>query len=224
MRTTPLAVFVLAPLFAGCGTTLADEEMHRFPGPVDSVHLDQRAGDVTVTMTPREDVRVRSRSHHLASEKPSILLSQFEGTLEVGYTREPGVGGSSVDFDVEIPAGVAEVVGRSTSGDLELLDFVGDVDWRSESGDLEAERLFCTAATVRTDTGDVEIDFSAPPEWVSIRTRSGDVDVALPGAGWSVRVTSRTGDVEIDPGMEGDSADRRVEITTESGDVRVRSR
>lgn len=224
MRTTPIAVLALAPLFAACGTTLADEEMHRFPGPVDSVHLDQRAGDVTLTMTPRDDVRVRTRSHHVASERPSVLLEQRDGTLSVGYTRQPGVGGSSVDFDIEIPSGVAEVVGRSRSGDLDLHDFVGDLDWRGESGDLEAERLFCTSARVSTDTGDVTLDFTAPPEWVSIETRSGDVDVVLPGGGWAIRATSRTGDVRVDPGMLGDSAHRRVEITTDSGDVRVRAR
>jgi DUF4097 and DUF4098 domain-containing protein YvlB len=222
MRT----LLALAALFlaSSCQSTLADEELHRFPGPVDTLHLRQRAGDVKVSMTPREDVRVMTRSHHIASEAPSILLDLRDGTLEVGYTRESGLGSSSVDFDIELPSGVTEVVARADSGDLELYDLFGDVDARVGSGDVTGTGLFTRTAKVQTGSGDVELSFASPPEWVSIETGSGDVELVLPGAGWNLRLQTASGDVEVDPGMRGDSGERRIQVTTGSGDIRVRSR
>jgi len=222
MRTTLILLVLL--LATSCQSTLADEELHRFPGPVHTLHLRQRSGDVQVTMAPRDDVRVMTRSHHIASEAPSVLLDMRDGTLEAGYTRETGIGSSSVDFVIELPSGVTEVVARGDSGDLELFDLVGDLDVRTVSGDISADALFATSTRIKTHSGDVELSFAAPPEWVSIETKSGDVELALPGSGWSVRVKTSSGDVEIEPGMEGDSTQRRIEITTVSGDVRVRRR
>jgi len=222
MRTIlALAVLFLA---SSCRSTLAEEELHRFPGPVDTLHLRQRAGDVKVAMTPREDVRVMTRSHHIASEAPSILLDLRDGTLEVGYTREAGFGSSSVDFDIEIPSGVTELITRADSGDLEVYDLFGDLDARVGSGDLTGTGLFTRIAKVQSGSGDVELSFTSPPEWVSIETGSGDVELVLPGAGWNLRLESGTGDIDVDPGMQGDSGERRIQVTTGSGDIRVRSR
>lgn len=223
MRTS-LASIVVLSLATSCQSTLADEELHLFPGPVHTLHLRQRAGDVTVSMTPREDLRVLTRSHHIASEAPSILLDIRDGVLEVGYMREAGIGSSSVDFDIELPSGVTEVVSRSESGDLHLFDLFGDLDARIGSGDLVGTGLFTRSAKVHTGSGDVELSFAAPPEWVSIETGSGDVDLRLPGTGWNVRVQTGGGKIDVAPGMQGDSGDRRIQITTGSGDVRVRPR
>ncbi|MCA8981012.1 MAG: DUF4097 family beta strand repeat protein [Planctomycetes bacterium] len=219
-----LLLAVVASLACSCQSTLATEEVHHFPGPVDTLHLQQRAGDVTVTMTPRTDVRVLSRSHHVASEAPSILLDMRDVTLEVGYTREPGIGSSYVDFDIELPSGATEVVARADSGDLELVDLFGDLDAHLGSGDLTATGLFARSVDVEAGSGDVELSFAAPPEWVSITTGSGDVEIALPGAGWTLLLKTGNGDIDVDPGMQGDSGERRVRITTGSGDIRVRSR
>ena len=214
----------LLALAAGCQSTLATEELFRFPAPVDAVHLSQVDGDVRVSMTPRGDVRVVATSHHWGSGKPTTLLSMNDGTLEAGYTREPGVGGSSVDFAIELPSGVTEVVARSERGDLELVDLFGDLDVRTKSGDVAGVSLFTSSARVATASGDVSLSFSSPPEWVSIETDTGDVELELPGSGWQVRVTTSTGDVDIAPGMVGDSGDRRIEVTTRAGDVRVTRR
>lgn len=222
MRT--IALLAVAFLAVACQSTLAEEELHRFPGPVDTLHLRQRAGDVKVAMTPREDVRILTRSHHIGSEAPSILLDVRDGTLEVGYTREAGVGGSSVDFDIEIPSGVTEIVARADTGDLEIHDLVGDLDARVGSGDLTGDGLFTRSAKVQTGSGDVALSFAAPPEWVSIETGSGDVEIALPGSGWNLRLQTGSGEIDVEAGMRGDSGERRIQIITGSGDIRVRRR
>lgn len=219
-----LLAFALLILACSCQSTLATEEVHQFPGPVDTLHLRQRAGDATVTMTPRTDVRVLTRSHHIGSEAPSIRLDLRDRTLEASYTREAGIGSSSVDFDIELPSGATEVVARSDSGDLELHDLFGDLDARLGSGDVTAVGLFARSVDVETGSGDVELHFSAPPEWVSITTGSGDVELVLPGAGWNLLLQSGSGEIDVDPGMRGDSAERRIRITTGSGDIRVRAR
>lgn len=219
-----LLAFALLSLACSCQSTLATEEVRHFPGPIETLHLRQRSGDVKVTMTPRTDVRVMTRSHHVASEAPSILLDLRDGTLEAGYTREAGIGTSYVDFDIELPSGATEVVARADSGDLELYDLFGDLDARLGSGDLTAAGLFARAVSIETGSGDVELNFAAPPEWVSITTGSGDVEIALPGSGWNLLLQTGSGDVEVDPGMRGDSGERRIRITTGSGDIRVRSR
>lgn len=132
--------------------------------------------------------------------------------LEVPRDARLEVGGASGDVTIRDVTGSVAV--RTASGDISIRGGGGDLHVEAASGNLRAVTSAPVAVTIRTISGDVEID--APrTERTSITTVSGDVEIAsafAPGGDHVINTTS--GDVEL--AVEGGVT---IEVRTVSGDV-----
>jgi len=136
------------------------------------------------------------------------------GTLELEVPHDARLEISARAGDVSVRDVTGSVAVRTVSGDVSLRGGGGDLRVEAASGNLRVVAAAPIAATVRTISGDVEID--APRiERISISTVSGDVEIVsafAPGVDHAVTTTS--GDVEL--GVNGGLT---VDARTVSGDV-----
>ena len=136
------------------------------------------------------------------------------GTVELEVPWDARLEISSSSGDVSIRDVVGSVAVRTVSGDVSLRGGGGDLRIEAASGSLRAVAAAPLEATVRTISGDVEIE--APRmERTGITTISGDVEIATvfaPGGDHIVSTTS--GDVEL--AVHGGVT---IDARTVSGDV-----
>ncbi len=136
------------------------------------------------------------------------------GTLELEVPRDARLEISARSGDVSVRDVAGSLAVRTVSGDISLRGGGGDLRIEAASGNLRAVASEPIAATIRTISGDVEID--APrTQRTSITTVSGDVEIATafaPGSDHVVNTTS--GDVEL--AVQGGVT---IDVRTVSGDV-----
>jgi hypothetical protein len=136
------------------------------------------------------------------------------GTVELEVPRDARLEISARSGDVSVRDVTGSVAVRTVSGDVSIRGGGGDLRMEAASGNLRAVAATPIAATVRTISGDVEID--APrTERTSITTVSGDVEIASTFApGGDHVVTTTSGDVEL--AIHGGVT---IDVRTVSGDV-----
>lgn len=136
------------------------------------------------------------------------------GTVELEVPRDARLEISARSGDVSVRDVTGSVAVRTVSGDVSIRGGGGDLRMEAASGNIRAVAAAPIAATVRTISGDVEID--APrTERTSITTVSGDVEVASTFApGGDHVVTTTSGDVEL--AVHGGVT---IDVRTVSGDV-----
>ena len=136
------------------------------------------------------------------------------GTVELEVPRDARLEISARSGDVSVRDVTGSVAVRTVSGDVSIRGGGGDLRMEAASGNLRAVAAAPIAATVRTISGDVEID--APrTERTSITTVSGDVEIASTFApGGDHVVTTTSGDVEL--AVHGGVT---IDVRTVSGDV-----
>ena len=136
------------------------------------------------------------------------------GSVELEIPRDAHLEVSGASGDVTIRDVTGSVAVRTASGDISIRGGGGDLRVEAASGNLRALASAPVAVTIRSISGDVEID--APrTERTSITTVSGDVEVAsafAPGGDHVINTTS--GDVEL-----AVEAGVTIEVHTVSGDV-----
>ena len=157
-------------------------------------------GDVVVTASDRNEVRVRART-----ENGGIRFT----SNGVRATLEPASGRGCSDgrFEVTVPAGT-RVSARSWSGSVSVRGVRGDLETRTHSADVEirdAGRI-----DVESLSGDVSIQ-GVSGESV-VRTVSGDID--LGGARGDVEIETVSGDIDL-----RDVVAKQIRSHTTSGDV-----
>ena len=181
----------------------------------------------------------------------SAALDLGSGDVEVGSLRgdlavDVGSGDvsvSDVDGDrIALDTGSGDVTGRALRGEVAVETGSGDVrldrvDGRlavsTGSGDVEAGEVAGPSA-VETGSGDVALRLRTAAR-TSVGTGSGDVTLRLPRAGFDVALSG--GPVRIDRALDFDGrTDRRsasgrvngggprIEVSTGSGDIRLRAR
>lgn len=136
------------------------------------------------------------------------------GTVDLEVPRDARLEISARSGDVSVRDVTGSVAVRTVSGDVSIRGGGGDLRMEAASGNLRAVAAAPIAATVRTISGDVEID--APrTERTSITTGSGDVEIASTFApGGDHVVTTTSGDVEL--AVHGGVT---IDVRTVSGDV-----
>lgn len=136
------------------------------------------------------------------------------GTVELEVPRDARLEISARTGDVSVRDVTGSVAVRTVSGDVSVRGGGGDLRVETASGSLRTIAAAPITATIRTISGDVEID--APrTERTSITTVSGDVEIAsvfAPGGDHVVSTTS--GDVEL--AVQGGVT---IDARTVSGDV-----
>jgi len=197
-------------------------------GPVD-LDIVSRSGRIDVRVGDGDGVRIVGRIHAYGSffglvgytpeEQAKSLASsppieQSGSALSVGDIRDPVLGSNvSISYEVTVPPDT-RLRTTSRSGDQTIELVRGPVVASSRSGSIQIGRV----------AGNVEIE-----------TRSGHVDVRLPSDGASLDIETRSGAIDSDVPIRMDRGrarrhvsatigrgDRRVEVHTRSGSVRIR--
>ncbi len=136
------------------------------------------------------------------------------GTLELEVPHDARLEITASSGDVSVRDVTGSVAVRTVSGDVSLRGGGGELRMEGASGNLRVVASAPIAATVRTVSGDVEID--APrTERTSITTVSGDVEIAstfAPGGDHVVNTTSGDVDLAVHGGVT-------IDVRTVSGDV-----
>lgn len=215
-------------------------ESRSFEGPVTRVQASVDTGDIVIRSDPAADgatVVVRSSS--------VLRTPRHDENLSAGVLRVNGscdgsrlAGTCWVDIEVVVPpgtlvdavtetgdvrvSGTAAVNAASDTGDVRVTGTSGPVTLTTDTGDLDADGLRGGRLSARTDTGDIELRFTAAPDQVDAVTQTGDVDVRVPadGPGYQVNADTQVGDESVEVRVDPDSP-RVVRLGTQTGDVHL---
>ena len=205
---------------------------------VSRLSVTDTSDDVSVERWSEETVRVRAHKRAHGETKLSELelrSSVDAGALHLG-THKPdvvGIGGGSVDLEIDVPKTVQVDEIETNDGDVSLRDVSGDVEVASDDGDVAATGV-SGDLSVRTDDGDVAVDRTSGV--VTAHSDDGDVRVRDPDAirdlgvddGNVVAVVpavDRTASIRADDGdvtvKLGDAVDATVRVTVGDGEIAV---
>ncbi|MEH3138677.1 MAG: DUF4097 family beta strand repeat-containing protein [Mycobacterium kyogaense] len=226
------------------------------PATLRSVTIDTGSVPVVVRIssdreatTPRVDMRmvnsVRAGSDPLSvaadgtsarvtiDAEPSALLnwgraSQITVVLPPDQARRTTVTTQQDTGVVMLEADIDRLVARTRDGGVVLGGAARDVDITAQNGDIDTRAAMSVSDTFRatTQSGDIDVEFSAAPKTLAATTENGDVTVALPPPGPYV-VDATTGQswgstvVRVPQTRDPRGAASTVSVRSETGDVTV---
>jgi len=219
-------------------TASTEQQSQTYQKQINRIEFDLDAGDITLSPGDSSSVHV-ARTLHWRSTKPTIKEDFSGQTMRVTSTC-PQQDDCSVDFTIEVPAGVT-VQANTQAGDVKITDITGALDVTNESGDINLNNavgavritgdsgqisgadLHSPTFTAQTNSGDIKVAFSDAPQSVNAETQSGDVSVTVPRTSNNYRVQAdtnsggRTVSVDVNSGSS-----RSVTAKTDAGDVTVK--
>lgn len=178
------------------------------------------SGDIEVETADGEESHVTVDGDERLLEQIEVrqdgnrVLVAYRGKGKIGFSLSPfslvfGAGGLRVR--ARIPHGGALRV-KTASGDTAATGRLGSLDVNAVSGDVRVRGEVEGAATLKTVSGDVQLDRVGAD--LSVQTVSGDVRVGPVGG--EVNAKSVSGDIRLDGVSAGD-----VRFTSVSGDVEI---
>ncbi|MFC5745773.1 DUF4097 family beta strand repeat-containing protein [Actinomadura rugatobispora] len=240
-RRLPLAAGALLALasLTGCGASAGDAEPEKRDfGPVgtrltiakDDGDLDVRPADVT-------NVRVTRRFDRwsLIGGEPTATWELKGDRLTLATGCGTLVGGCEVRYEVLVPRNLAlSVEGRngritatgfaaalrvrSDNGAIAVTGAAGPLDLRSENGALRSSATTSQQVSAASQSGRVELSFTAAPRRVAVTTENGEVTVSVPRAAYKVATATESGEVRADV-PQAASAPRSITARTGSGSI-----
>ncbi|MGW3349829.1 DUF4097 family beta strand repeat-containing protein [Nonomuraea rubra] len=213
----------------GCGAGFTEETdtvSYEVGDDVRALRVEADSGTIEVVESQRRGVQVTEQLVW-RKNKPKTGHQVQGGTLVLSYECPAAVGfgavatSCDVNYRVEVPRGLSVKV-ASDSGTLTLKGLSGALDALSDSGAIEAEGLAVRQVVAKTDSGDVELAFTGAPDRVTVSSDSGRVTIGVPQGAYDVVATTDSGakDIKVDTDP---SAPRRIELTSDSGDLEVRT-
>jgi putative adhesin len=161
-------------------------------------HVDNSSGRTTIHASSGSTVHVEAARHYnLGGQPPEVrLMPQGDGVrLEASSPRArfPFGDSSSVDYTIELPAGV-NVRAQSSSGNLSVSDVAGEVRLATSSGRIDTTGLsHLREATTSSGSMSLEGVFT---EAAQVRSSSGTVNLKLlPGSAVQLDIRSSSGSV-----------------------------
>lgn len=147
-----------------------------------------------------------------------------EGELGSGELSVDGM--SSVNADVSSGSVQLHRIDKtirahSGSGDIDLVDVGGNVDVDTSSGEIDGRGLRGAELRARTGSGNLQLTM-ASPQFVDAETGSGEVELTVPPGPYRVNTSTGSGNEQIDVARD-QNAQRRLNLSTGSGDLEVRS-
>lgn len=167
-----------------------------------SVHLTLMSGDIVVTGSTRNEIRIRATSD---DDNIRFSGSSSRVTLEVGGSRRS----SDARFEVSVPLGV-RVSAQTMSGDISIRGTRGAVDVHTQNGDIDLDDV-----TTRLEASSLSGDVTARNINGDVTIKSTNGEVLLSDVHGAVDVSSVSGDIDL----RGITA-KTVRAKTTSGDVR----
>ncbi|KAB8196525.1 DUF4097 family beta strand repeat protein [Nonomuraea phyllanthi] len=218
----------LAAVLTGCGLAGPLDEQSTSYDVTDKVaalRVEQTdSGSIQVVESDRTGVRV-TELLSWRKNKPETSHKVEGDTLALSY-KCPGTWGPGsiarscdVSYEIEVPKGLRVEV-ASDSGELTLKGLTGEVRARSDSGAIRAEGLTAGQVMMETDSGDIELAFGGAPDKVVTSSDSGSISIRVPEGPYNVVATTDSGGKAISVDTDA-SAARRIELSTDSGNVEV---
>ena len=183
-----------------------------------SLGADGRTARVSVTAEPAPMLRWAR-----GGEITVVLPPQLARGLAVTTDRESGVVVADADVD--------QLTARTSDGAVVLNGSARRIDITNERGDITTDAAISVSESFRagTETGDISVDFAAPPAVIDVETADGDVVLEVPDAG-AYAVSASTGAgrgstvVTVPQTRNRDDAAAVITARSETGDVVVEAR
>lgn len=212
--------------------------------PVDKVIVTAGAGDVDLAAGPAGQESLISQLSWTSQEPQVTETWSADDTLVIEVTCSGHSGlfdpyDCGVGLTVAIPADVP-VTATVRSGDLTAHDMTGPLNLNMQSGDVFLDRttgpvvahaqsgdvtgsgLLDPQVQAGSNSGDVDLDFTAAPTSVDASAVSGDVLITVPDGGqYNVVGQSVSGDDYVEPGLADQGSPRTLDVSSVSGDVYV---
>jgi DUF4097 and DUF4098 domain-containing protein YvlB len=191
-------------------------------GRVTRLDVTSNHGNIVVRGTDAKTTHVKETVRY-RSAKPKVTSDFSAGTL----TLEGGGCGSvlavnstcSVDYEIDVPRG-AKVTLRASAGDVTLHATTAAADLHSEAGNITADGSSSRTLTAKTDAGDVDLAFTAPPSSVDATSSAGNVTVRVPKSTYAVKAGTDLGSHKVKV-TESGSSPHRLHLHSDLGDVSV---
>ncbi|RVX38163.1 putative adhesin [Nonomuraea polychroma] len=227
MKTIAIAGGLLASavLLTGCGLgdiagpTNQDTTSYEVTDKVTKLQLESGAGDTVVTETDGAAVRVVEKLRWRGDDKPKPEHKVEGGVLLVTYDCPSNWGSCSVDYEIEVPKGLAVDL-DSGSGNITLRALTGDIDVHVGSGDVDATDLAGKKVVAEAGSGNVELKYTTAPASAQLKAGSGDIVLNVPDGAYDVRTDTGSGDETVSVKNDG-SSPNKISLTAGSGNVSV---
>jgi DUF4097 and DUF4098 domain-containing protein YvlB len=178
------------------------------------------AGDIDVGTVDGEESTVRVEGDERLLEQLEVrqdgdrLSVAIHGKSKVGFSFSLGslvFGNGGLRIEAHVPHG-ADVKIKTASADTQVSGHVTELELNSASGDLHVRGGVAGDVTVKTVSGDAELEFVGGD--LSVQSVSGDVRVAQIAG--SVDTKSVSGDIRLGSVTAGDAR-----FTSVSGDIEI---
>ncbi|MDX6739966.1 DUF4097 family beta strand repeat-containing protein [Actinocorallia sp. A-T 12471] len=235
---------LLLALLTGCGASAdsASPERRDFGAVGARLAISKDQGDLDVRPADVESVRVTRRFDRwaLIGGEPTATWALAGGRLTLATDCGGVIAGCAVRYEVVVPRDVAvDIEGengtisatgfsaalrvRSSNGAIAVSGATGPLDLRSENGELRSAETGSAQVSATSQSGDVDLAFTAVPRQVAVTTENGEVRVTVPRAAYDVTTTTDSGDVSTDLAADA-SAPRSITARTGSGAITLTGR
>lgn len=137
------------------------------------------AGTIDVTGSTRGTVAVSQQASY--SKAPPDATHVISGTtLTLAYTC-PSELVCGVSYDIQVPRGLAVQV-SSAAGAITLTSLAGPLTAQTSAGLITATDLGSPTASLKSNAGGINADFSAVPDSVHATTHVGPISISVPGS------------------------------------------
>lgn len=207
MKHVLFAVSSFAVVLIAGATASAQDFQKSYPAsPGTSVAISTMSGDIKITTHGGSDVVVTGRIVGEDADRVRIEDSSAGGRIDVGVEYpKSGNTNASVNFDVQVPAGVRLRLDRinTMSGDVEISGVSASIDATTMSGNV---RITNSSGIVdaKTMSGDVIVELNGLDNEGDMKfvSMSGNVDIRLPSnAGAVVSIKTLSGNIDNDFGL-----------------------
>jgi hypothetical protein len=186
-RVAAIGVLALPVLLAGCGglsqfgagTHNPSAHVYTVTARVTTLVVKAGAGTIDVTGSDRGSIGVSEQESY--GKTPPTATHVVSGTtLTLSYTC-PSEFVCNVSYDVQVPAGVTVLV-SSSAGAITLASLAGPVSAQTSAGLITATGLTSPTASLKSNAGGIDADFSAAPASVHASTNVGPISISVPGS------------------------------------------
>ena len=180
-------VSALSLLLAGCGglsqfgaaTHNPPATAYTVTAHVTTLVVKSGSGTIDVAGSDRGTIGV-SEQESYGKTPPTVTHVVSGTTLTLSYTC-PSEFVCGVSYTIQVPAGLT-VRASSATGTITLTSLAGPVSAQTSAGLITVTGLTSPTASLKSNAGGIDADFSAAPASVHASTNVGPISISVPGS------------------------------------------
>jgi hypothetical protein len=163
----------------GAGTHNPAATDYTVTAHVTTLVIKSGAGTIDVTGSDRGTIGVSEQESY--GKTPPTATHVVSGTtLTLSYTC-PSEFVCGVSYTIQVPAGLT-VQASSSAGTITLTSLAGPVSAQTSAGLITVTGLTSPTASLKSNAGGIDADFSAAPASVHASTNVGPISISVPGS------------------------------------------